>query len=273
MSGPELEYAFASKAGEVRYGTVGTGPDVVLVHGTPWSSFTWHLLIDVLAKSHRVHYYDLPGYGLSEMRRGQQVSLDVQGEVLAQFLEHTHLDQPAVIAHDFGGAISLRAHLLHGCNYARLMLIDVVALAPWGSPFFAHVQQHEAAFAGVPAYIHQAIVERYIQGALYRTLDDATFRRLVDPWLSEKGQAAFYRQIAQADQRYTDDIEPLYANVRCPVSILWGQEDAWIPLATGRRLHAAVPGSTFVELANAGHLAQLDAPARVARQVLKFLSA
>jgi len=30
------------------------------------------------------------------------------------------------------------AHLLHGCEYRSLTLIDPVALAPWGSPFVHH---------------------------------------------------------------------------------------------------------------------------------------
>ena len=37
---------------------------------------------------------------------------------------------------------------------------------------------------------------------------------LTAPWLGDRGQAAFYRQIAQADQRYTDEIEPLLPDAR-----------------------------------------------------------
>lgn len=47
----------------------------------------------------------------------------------------------------------------------------------------------------------------------------------VTPWTGESGQAAFYRQIAQMDQRYTDAIEVQLASIRCPVQLLWGEED------------------------------------------------
>ncbi|MGD1853364.1 MAG: alpha/beta fold hydrolase [Leptolyngbyaceae cyanobacterium] len=199
MEGWKLDQNFSSAEGAVRFGISGTGADVVLVHGTPWSSYTWHRLIPFLSEQYRVHFYDFIGYGQSEKRPSQNVSLDVQGRLLADLLTHWGLKKPKIIAHDFGGAASLRAHLLHGCDFGSLQLIDVVALAPWGSPFFAHVQQHEEAFSGVPDYIHLAIVQAYIRGAMHKLLDETQFDKLVEPWVTENGKAAFYRQIAQAD--------------------------------------------------------------------------
>ena len=55
------EYSFSE--GRVRYDIIGDGPPLVMVHGTPWSSFTWYHLAPVLAERYRVHYYDLIGYG------------------------------------------------------------------------------------------------------------------------------------------------------------------------------------------------------------------
>ncbi len=267
-----LDQTLETAAGAIRHGAAGDGPPLVLVHGTPWSSFSWHRVIPQLACHFRVHWYDLPGYGRSEMREGQRVSLDVQGEVFVQVLEHLKLDQPLVAGHDFGGAITLRAHLLHGVDYARYALLDVVALAPWGSPFFAHVRKHHEAFSGMPDYIHRAVVEAYIRGALGSGARDDDMDGLVSPWLTEQGQPAFYRQIAQADQKYTDEIEAGYGDIRCPVTVVWGEDDPWIPLATGRELHRRIPGSGFVPVSNAGHLVQLEAPERVASTLVAFLS-
>src|SRR2546422_9696711 len=93
-------------------------------------------------------------------------------ELLAELLDHWALERPDVVAHDFGGATALRTHLLNGKDYRTLTLIDPVALAPWGSPFVKHVRQHEAAFRGVPAYIHEAIVAAYVRGAVRRAVPD-----------------------------------------------------------------------------------------------------
>ena len=257
-------------AGLVRYAILGSGPPLVLVHGTPWSSFSWHRVARQLAERFTVHVYDLPGYGQSEMRDGQDVSLAAQGLVLAELIAHWGLAKPCVAGHDFGGAIALRAHLLGQVNYAGLALLNAVALAPWGSPFFAHVRKHTEAFASVPAYIHKAIVEAYIRGAMTGTITDGDFAALVAPWLTGQGQRAFYRQIAQADQKFTDGIEPLYGAIRCRSLVIWGEDDPWIPFATGQRLHRAIPASQFRTVAGAGHLVQLEAQGAVAQHLLTF---
>jgi pimeloyl-ACP methyl ester carboxylesterase len=241
-----------------------------MVHGTPFSAHVWHRIAPELARDHKIYLYDLLGYGQSEMRDGQDVSLGIQNQVLAALLRHWQLAAPDVICHDFGAATVLRAHLLDGCDFARILMFDAVALARWGSPFVQHVRRHEAAFAGVPAYIHRSIVTAYLMGAVSRAMSDAELEPYIAPWIGEPGQGAFYRQIAQMDQKYTDAIEPLLGKVRSPVSLLWGTEDQWIPLAQGKRLAGLLPDCRFAEVRGAGHLMQEDAPEAVVAAAMRL---
>lgn len=270
-----LRETFTFEGQGVRHGTLGSdsAPPVVLLHGTPFSSVVWRRIAPCLTDHRRAFYFDLLGYGRSEMRAGQDVSLAVQGRLFAALLEHWRLTRPDVVAHDFGGCAALRAHLLHGCEYRSLTLIDPVALAPWGSPFVRHVREHETAFAALPPYIHAAILPAYIAGAAHRPLAAEDMQLYVDPWLGASGQAAFYRQIAQMDQRYTDEIEPRYGQIRCPVRILWGEEDRWIPVARGRELSARMAGAKLRCVPHAGHLVQEDAPEVLVAALLEFLPA
>jgi len=268
----ELDETVETSAGRVAAGRCGEGPALVLAHGWPWSSFSWHRIIPALAARFAVYWYDMPGYGQSDKQAEQRTSLDVQGEVFAEMLSHWRLERPMVVAHDMGGATTLRAHLLHGCGYARYVLMNVVAMRPWGSAFFDHVGRHVEAFAGLPPHIHRAVAEAYIRGALVNALADDDFEKLVAPWLSEAGRGSFYRQFAQADERYTAEVEPFFGEIRCPVKIVWGEDDPWIPLERGRALHALIPQAGFETLSGVGHLPQLEAPGIVLRQVTGFLS-
>ena len=267
-----LSKTFDFHGQEVRYDVQGEGEPIVLVHGTPWSSFCWRNLIPYLAKSWKVHYFDLLGYGQSEKRDAQDVSLAVQNELLAALIEHWQLDSPTIIAHDFGGVTTLRTHLLNRRDFRKIVLIDPVAIAPWGSEFFAHVNKHEAVFAELPDYIHEAVVAAYVRGAMHTPMPEKTLRGIVNPWLGERGRRAFYRQIAQADQRYTDEVQPLYAQIKRPVLLVWGEEDTWIPIERGRELHAMIPRSEFVPIAGAGHLVQEDAVNRLTEAIDRFLA-
>ena len=69
------------------------------------------------------------------MHQGQTVSLDKQTEIFGQLLDYWELGNPSIVAHDFGGAITLRAHLLGGYDFKRYALLVVVALAPWDRLF------------------------------------------------------------------------------------------------------------------------------------------
>lgn len=143
-----LRKRYECSSGAVRYDVMGDGPAVVLVHGTPFSSYIWRRIAPGLARHWTVYFYDLLGYGQSEMRDGQDVSLGVQGLVLAELLDHWDLVEPGVVGHDFGGATVLRTHLLGRRKFRGIVLIDAVALAPWGSAFVQHVKKHERGLQG-----------------------------------------------------------------------------------------------------------------------------
>ncbi|WP_306117696.1 MULTISPECIES: alpha/beta hydrolase [unclassified Roseitalea] len=255
-----LPHRFTYGKDNVAWGVIGEGPPLVLVHGTPFSSQVWRRIAPPLAAHWRVYYFDLLGYGQSDKHDGQDVSLGAQNGLMAALVGHWQLDRPDVLAHDFGGATALRGHYLNGLAYRRLTLVDPVALRPWGSPLVAHVRTHEAAFADLPGYAHRALLDAYIAGAAHRPLCRDTLAIYAAPWQGATGQAAFYRQIAQMDLRFTDEIERHYGPMAADVTLLWGEKDAWIPLERGRALADRIAGGVLTVVPEAGHLVQDDAP-------------
>ena len=152
-----------------------------------------------------------------------------------------------------------------------MVLINPVSISPWGSPFFQHVKVHESAFAGVPDYIHEAIVRAYIDTAAFIPIPDDIMEKTIQPWTGEDGKAAFYRQIAQAREEYTDEIQSAYSKITRPLMILWGTEDSWIPIERGKLLHELIPGSLFYDIDNAGHLVIEEQPALLLDKIMPFL--
>lgn len=286
MNDWHLSRTFPSTSGEVRWDCLGDpgAPPVVLLHGTPFSSYVWRAFAGPLARDHRVYVWDMPGYGSSEKSDGQDVSLGAQGRIFAALLEHWGLagpetpaepdagEPPLVVAHDFGGTVALRAHLLHGARYRALALVDPVALVPpWGSPFFRLVGEHPDVFPRLPPALHRALVREYISSASSPGLHPVVLERLVEPWLGHLGQPAFYRQIAQAEQRYVEEIQDRYGEIGLPALVCWGADDAWLPLSHGEELAARIPGASLETIPGAGHLVQEDAPAALAAALVRFL--
>ena len=267
-----LREQYESPGGVVRYDRCGDGPPLVLVHGTPFSSYVWRTIAPELAQRWTVYVYDLLGYGASEQREGQDVSIPAQARLLGELLQYWQLNEPSIVGHDFGGAITLRAHVLENCAFQAIALIDPVAIGSWGSPFFRLVREHGGVFRQIPAYMHRAMVAAYIRNATECPMSDEVIAPYVEPWLGPTGQDAFFRQIAQADQRFTQEIEPRYRDISRRVLIVWGEEDAWIPVARGTQLQEAIPGSALRTIPHAGHLVQEDAPALLVSYLIEFLS-
>jgi pimeloyl-ACP methyl ester carboxylesterase len=267
MSGPaewRLSRTFDSADGTVAYEVLGDGSPVVLVHGTP--SYLWRNVAGELAARFTVYVCDLLGYGTSEQRDGQDVSIAAQTRMLAGLLDAWGLQEPCIAGHDFGATITLRLMLLHGRRFRRVALCDAVAIAiaPWISPFSRHVQRYLEAFQTVPEHIHRQMIAAHLRTAIAREMTDAELEPYLRPWLGPAGQAAYYRQVAQFDERYTREIEPRYGEIGAPALVLWGQQDGWLAPASGRRLADAIPGARLVSIPDAGHFLPEDQPGPLA---------
>jgi pimeloyl-ACP methyl ester carboxylesterase len=259
-------------AGEVAYDVLGFGPPLILVHGTPTNSYIWRNIALRLADRFSVYTFDLLGFGQSTRREGQDVSIPAQARLLAELVETLGLEAPSVAAHDIGGAITLRAHLLEGVPFECIALIDSVALRPWITPPTRHVKAHLDTYETMPTAVFEAIIAAHLRTATYHPVDDAAFAAYFDQWKGELGQRLYLQKDAQLDEGHTAELEPLLPSIAVPVSILWGEHDAWLPPTMAERLHALIPGSNLVLLPGTGHFAMEDSPDEVATILFDFFS-
>lgn len=90
----ELANRFIFEGHRIAWGTIGEGPPLVLVHGTPFSSQVWRRIAPWLARRHRVFFYDLLGYGQSDMPDAD-VSLGRQNGLFGALLDEWTISRPA----------------------------------------------------------------------------------------------------------------------------------------------------------------------------------
>jgi len=261
-----------TEAGEVACGVYGEGPPVVLVHGTPSRSLIWRGVARRLAERHAVYVYDLPGFGESERYEGQDVSMAAQGRVLAELVEAWGLEEPAVAGHDIGGGIVLRAHLLEGVPFQKISLLDAVVLTPWGTPALAHVKEHLGAYRTMPTGVFEAYVATRLRETTSRPMDEGAFGSYLSQWKGPEGQAAYLRKDAALAGRDTAEVERRLGDVRVPVSVIWGEEDAWLDPSLAEALAKKIPGAELRLVPGAGHFVMEDAPETVAEILSGFFA-
>ena len=259
----ELAEAFETDGGTVRWASLGRGDPIVLVHGTPYSSFLWREIATALAQRRHVFVFDHLGYGQSEQREGQDLGLAAQAKRFVRLLEHWQLAGPSVVAHDVGGAISLRALLLEGADYGDLTLFDAVSGGDWERGLFKLILEHADVFAQLPDYAHEALVESHLRHATHLGLRPELIDAFLAPWRGAAGQAAFYRQYRQLRQSDTAEYEHLLGGSTIPVRLVWGREDRILPPEYAEWLQARIPAAELSWVEGAGHLLQEDAPAQL----------
>lgn len=245
--------------------------DVLLTHGTPWSSAVWQPVAARLAATHRVFLWDMPGYGASTAGPEVAVDLPSQSARLAALARRWSLERPHLVAHDIGGAVLMGAHLRHGLEAASIYLLDAVLLTPWGSPFFRLVAENADVFTALPERLHAALVREYISGA-DPGLDATHIDDLARPWLSVEGQAAFYGQIAQLREDDTRPLEASLDRVRARARIAWARGDPWLPVVQGIRLAQLIPGADLRVFERSGHLAPLVETGALAADLSAWLA-
>lgn len=271
MSAHHPSLHFDATAGRVAWDVEGEGPNIILVHGTPAHSIIWRGVIDRLRARYKVHYLDLPGYGASAKFDGQEVRLRAFARTLREFIDHLGIQRPHLVGHDFGAAAVMGAHLIEEVPVASIAIADGVVLSPWGTPYSRHVRDHESVFAAVPEYIHRATLRAHLATAVWHPLTADIENALITPWTGPEGQAAYYRQVGQYDYEYTEWLEARYGDVAVPQTVLWGEQDQWVPLAEGRRFHGMIPGAEWVTLPDAGHFSMIDCPGLFARELDRHL--
>jgi pimeloyl-ACP methyl ester carboxylesterase len=260
---------FTTDDGVVRWTSLGTGEPIVLLHGTPFSSFVWRDIALALANTRRVYVWDMLGFGQSDKHEGQDVSLAAQGRIFAALLGHWSLSQPSVVAHDVGGVVALRAAIIETARFCDLTLLNAVGVPGWSDgAFLRTIKSNPEIFAQLPADAHEALVASKIRDASHLGLRPAVLDRLLDPWRGVDGQAAFYRQYGQADEADCNEFQEQLGDLSIPMRILWGREDRWLSPQYAERLRSRLPDAEFAWIEQAGHLVQEDSPA----QLLSYLS-
>ena len=289
-----FQYASATHNYNIYWTSLGSidRPPLIFIHGTPWSSKVWHTYVEAFSKYFRVYLFDNPGFGESPLGQPlpgkensitKDIALDgdlaQQSEVFAALYKYWGKEwdekKAHVVAHDHAGLMSFRGYLLHGCDYASLCLINVVAVGPFGKPLFKLIADHEEVFNAFTGPVFEGVVESYIRDAAYTELDKERMDMLKSPWIdTEEGRSGLIRQMMQANSRSTDEVESRYSEVgkKIPIHIIWGREDKWIPVETAYRLKDQADAQSVTEIAGAGHLVMYDQEGKLGVELGVWLS-
>jgi pimeloyl-ACP methyl ester carboxylesterase len=266
-----------TEAGPVEVASVGVGPAVLLLHGSPGGYDQLLPLARVLAR----HGYR----GLALSRPGYlQTPLDVgrgpraQADAMAALLDALEVDDAAVLGVSGGGPAALQLALRHPARVRALVLVAAVAVRE--RPIRAEEIRHFG-----PAWNLGALAASEIPWLGFRLLGAegellAALRRdhearealhyLFGSLIVDDRRSSGYRNDVLAFSG--DELDDPLTSIRAPTLVLRGSEDTSVPAVHAERVLREVQGAELRTLEGAGHALFVSHHHWLEEQILEFLA-
>lgn len=273
---PNSAYSHFAEIDGVRlhYQEKGNGTPLVLIHGFTSSTYSWKEVFEPLAKNFHVIALDLKGFGFSGKPDGDY-SRRAQAVLVAHLLDHLKIDKAWLCGSSMGGEVALNFALLNPARVAGLILIDSAgvvvpgagSLAP-GYLLIPGIGRLLMAFALTSDKLVREGLEKSFYDQSKVTAERVAYYHR--PLKTRGGQLGALRARTQSS---AFPIEPDLNKIAAPTLIIWGAQDALIPLEAGRRMHSLIKDSKLLILESCGHLPQEEMPTRVLEEVTRFIGA
>ena len=248
----------------------GAGSPVVLVHGSPISSYAFREQIASLSSRFRIIAPDLLGFGLSEGPE-EGASFQQQADMLCALLDHLSPGPFRLVVHDWGGPIGMGCAARRPEQIQQLVLINTTVLADFKPPRYWRpfttrgvgellLVRMNVFSRGLPTLMRSARA-REVRQAYARPLEEVGLRRSVLSLERLEGYRDLMSQVEAALPRLS----------QVPTLIIWGQPDVYFRSSELQRLKKVFPGATVRKIPGGGHFPQEDAPEAVTAALLDFL--
>ncbi len=253
----------------------GAGTPIVIVHGYPGSSHDFAEVVERLDRP--TISFDLLGYGLSEKPTDASYSLFEQADLVEALLAQLGVESCALVGHDMG--TSVVAELLARTNRdaLRLSVNSVVLLN--GSIFIDLARLTRGQRLGLlargrrmPVSFPRPFLRRNLRESVApgTNLGPQQLEDLVDLIRLDGGDRLLTRQISYIRERrvHQERWTAAFVDFDGPLSAVWGVLDPIAVTAMPQRLAALRPGTDVVLLEGVGHWPSIEAPARVAAEIV-----
>lgn len=259
------------RGAELHYIDEGNGIPVIMIHGFGGSTRNFANLADSLKDQFRVIRLDLPGFGLSDLPKTDENPnyVEVYRQYLSFMLDTLHIDSAYVIGNSMGGGMSWLMAADHPDKVKKLVLLasagyDVAQVANKLTIFKFKSVGH-VFDKGMPLFMSKGSLEKCYADP---SKVDAAVWQTNNHYSNREGNLQNMLTLARSNQ-FPDS--SLIKNVQCPTLIIWGKQDAVIPVADAERFHRDIKNSRVIIYDPCGHVPMMECTDKVKRDFLAFV--
>jgi pimeloyl-ACP methyl ester carboxylesterase len=265
------------------------GKAVLLLHGKNFSGFYWEPTIEFLARQgYRVVAADQLGFGASS-RPDIHYSFHQMAQNTKALLDHLGIQQVELIAHSMGRMLGVRFSLMFPEMVEKLVLENPIGLEDYRK-LVPHISLEEQ-YAAELGQTYEKM--RDYQKSYYPGGWKPEYEAYVQDQASVLGTGEYPRDAWSSaltfEMIYEQPVVYEMGQISRPTLLIIGQDDRTVvgknrlPLSLitvagqypdlGRKTHAAIKGSTLIEVPDCGHIPHIQKPEEFRNAVMTFLAA
>lgn len=266
----------------VHYKDEGSGPAVLLVHGTFGDLADWDGWVRVLSPGYRVVRLDLPAFGMTGPVASGNYSVERKHLVIDALMDHLGIERFAIAGVSYGGLVAFRYAATRTERITALVLANSAGIQFGQRPAAASAAAAARAASTPPAPQYNITTDPMV-----RYSDAESFLRfllnnspVITPALIERklaftntaGRLEEAVAAARAYERGTP--ERVLAHVRAPSLVLWGGAGQALSAQTADAFVGALKRARVVEKVlypDGGHIINLQRPEETVRDAKAFL--
>ena len=260
-----IRFCVAADGVRIAYATVGKGPPIIYVCGSPahlemeWRTPFLQAFLRDLANGYTLVRYDMRGSGLSD-RNVSDVSLPVIARDLEAVIEALSLERFFLVSlGELAGPIAANYAAAHPERVASLVLFSsFVRGADLATPATQTAVTEWVSRFGLP--IFEFADDPHIDAEQHRAI-------------SEMGRAAasFETVAGLFRTMYCVDLSEVLPRIRVPTLVIHARDDKLVPFDCGRQVASLIPGAQFSALAGASPAGWAHAAALIP-EIHRFLA-
>jgi pimeloyl-ACP methyl ester carboxylesterase len=255
------ETGFLEHDGErIYWESAGEGPALVLTHGAGGNHAAWFQQIPVFAKTRRVIAWDQRGFGRSTARGGAN-SPERAARDLAALLDALGVERADLVGQSMGGWAVLGFALAHPERTRSLVLADTPGGIDTKELRAQWADVGPGGFATDELGRHPALAADFFERHPERAVLYQQLGGFGEPELAKILPSLVQTRLG-ADA---------LTELRCPVLLIVGEQDALFPPAVMRASAGLLPNARLALIPHAGHSPYFEEPEAWNRAVAEFL--
>jgi 3-oxoadipate enol-lactonase len=234
---------------------------IVFLHGVGSDKSVWRPQLDYFAVSRHAAAFDYPGYGDSDPADSEADHDGFAAAILAA-MDALEIERAHICGLSLGGVVAIALHHAAPDRCASLILSDSFVAHPDGRGIFNRSVKASRAMT------MRELAEDRVDMLLSPNAPDALRDEVVETMaqISPDAYRIGARAVWLADQRDRLD------GIHVPTLVIVGDQDHITPPMLSRDLVSRIAGSSLVEIAGAGHLANIEQPAAFNAAVDQFFA-